>query len=80
MLTLGDDFFVEYADKDSIEGLSEAITLAEDFEKEWGLPTCDFHKFPIDTINMRMTARQSLDMKLRIMKKRLVMISKINKY
>jgi hypothetical protein len=45
ILTLGDDFFVEYGDKDSIPGLASAIKMAEDFESEWGLPTCDFKKF-----------------------------------
>ena len=32
ILTLGDDFFVEYGDKDSIDGLSDAIQMAEKFE------------------------------------------------
>ena len=36
--------------------------------------------FPVHKLNMEMTARQSLDMKLRLMKKRLLLLSKLNKY
>lgn len=45
LLTLGDEFFVEYDEKESIPALKEAVKLAEAFEKEWGLPTCDYKKY-----------------------------------
>lgn len=47
ILTLDDAFFVEYGDKNSIEHLGEAIEMAENFEKKWGLPTCDFYLLPM---------------------------------
>ena len=80
ILTLDDTFFVEYGDKNTIDHLGAAIEIAENFEKKWGLPTCDFQMFPVHKLNMEMTARQSLDMKLRLMKKRLLLLSKLNKY
>lgn len=80
VLTLGDEFFVEYGEKESIPSLKDAIKLAEDFEKEWGLPTCDYKKFESNKLNMTMTSRQSLDLKFRIVRKRLVMLSYLNTY
>ena len=42
LLTLNDKFFLEYGDKGQIEGLSEAIQLADKTFNEFGIPTCDF--------------------------------------
>ena len=80
LLTLGDEFFVEYGESDSIPRLKDAIKYAEDFEKEWGLPTCDYKKFEQNKLNDTLTARQSYDLKMHIVKKRLIMLSYLNKY
>jgi len=45
ILTLDDDFFIEYGDKDRLEGLKESIDEAVDFEIRYGIPTCDYKKF-----------------------------------
>ena len=42
LLTLNDKFFLEYGDKGQIDGLAEAIRLADKTFNEYGIPTCDF--------------------------------------
>lgn len=45
VLTLSDQFFCEYGDKDHITGLRDAILEAQEFEETYGLPTCDYVKY-----------------------------------
>ena len=81
ILTLSDEFFVEYGDREAIPGLQKAIKLAEDYEQSWGLPTCDFKKFDLDKKEtMKLTVKESLNLKLHVLKKRLIMLSKLNTY
>lgn len=45
ILTLDDDFFIEYGDKERLDGLKESIDEAVDFEIKYGIPSCDYKKF-----------------------------------
>lgn len=89
-LTLDDTFFVEYGDKDygdkdTLKPLKEAIQEANNYEKEFGLPICDFQKYPFeeDTSNMMDRPKeiriQHYKSVFKTMGKRMILLSKMNK-
>ena len=45
VLTLSDQFFIDYGDRDHISGLKDAILDAQFHEEQYGLPTCDYVKY-----------------------------------
>lgn len=80
LLTLNDKFFLEYGDKGQIDGLAEAIRLADKTFNEYGIPTCDFKIYRNQRKQEGKLSREQILTTAKRGWRRFKMLIKMNKY
>ena len=65
VLTLSDTFFIDYGDRDHLDGLQEAIYIAEEHIKNHGMPAIDYKTYAeYSTMESKESLKNSNDNKI----------------